>query len=105
MHACTYVARLRWHAALTLYASGQTTGVVVEIHSRGVAVSAVYEGYLLPYTIQTSDIGGEMIGRCLVPAVERTVGCVFANPIETTAEGAWCGANQLAFHSLPLLPD
>ena len=53
-----YVARLRWHAALTLYSSGQTTGVVVEIHSRGVAVSAVYEGYLLPYTIQTSDIGG-----------------------------------------------
>ena len=80
--ACMYVARLRWHAALTLYASGQTTGVVVEIHSRGVAVSAVYEGYLLPYTVQTSDIGGEMIGRCLVPAVERTVGCVFANPIE-----------------------
>eukprot|EP01043_Picozoa_sp_COSAG02_P040049 COSAG02_NODE_3209_length_7165_cov_31.071752_8_plen_236_part_00 len=54
---------------------------MVAIDSSGIVASAVYEGYLLPHTVQYSDISGDAIGRCLVPALERT-GCVFANPIE-----------------------
>ena len=51
------------------------------IDSSGIAASAVYDGYLLPHSMQYSDIGGDAIGRCLAPALERA-GCVFANPIE-----------------------
>ena len=54
---------------------------MVAIDSSGVVASAVYEGYLLPHSVQYSDIGGDAIGRSLVAALERT-GCVFANPIE-----------------------
>lgn len=68
-------------AAATLYGSGRTTGTVIFIDSAGIAVSAVYEGYLLPHTSKYSDIGGDAIGHVLVPALERA-GCVFANPIE-----------------------
>ena len=68
-------------AALTLYSTGKTTGIVVVIDSSGIAASAVYDGYLLPHSMQYSDIGGDAIGRCLAPALERA-GCVFANPIE-----------------------
>ena len=68
-------------AGLTLYATENTTGIVVAIDSSGIVASAVYEGYLLPHSLRYSDIGGDAIGRCLLPAFERS-GCVFANPIE-----------------------
>lgn len=67
-------------AAATLYASGQTTGAVVHIDSAGITVSAIYEGYLLPHTTKTGDIGGDAIGQVLAPALERA-GCIFTNPI------------------------
>lgn len=65
----------------TLYGSGRSTGTVLFIASAGIAVSAVYDGYLLPHTSKHSDVGGDAIGHVLEPALERA-GCVFANPVE-----------------------
>eukprot|EP01127_Copromyxa_protea_P018631 TRINITY_DN5905_c0_g1_i1.p1 TRINITY_DN5905_c0_g1~~TRINITY_DN5905_c0_g1_i1.p1 ORF type:complete len:1833 (+),score=344.13 TRINITY_DN5905_c0_g1_i1:770-5500(+) len=48
-------------SVLSLYASGRTSGVVVDCGSGTSTVVPVYEGYALPHTVQQNDIGGSCI--------------------------------------------
>jgi len=45
-------------SSLAIYASGRTTGVVVDIGHEDFTVSALYEGYLLPHSVQRTEVGG-----------------------------------------------
>ena len=47
---------------LALYASGRTTGVVVDVGDTNVQVVPVYEGYALPHAVQSSaSLGGREV--------------------------------------------
>lgn len=45
-------------AVLSLYASGRTTGVVVTMGQSNCCVTCVYEGYALPHSTTSIDLGG-----------------------------------------------
>ena len=64
---------------LALYASGSSTGTVIEIGASGTCISSVYEGYLISHETRQNGVGGWAIGTCVLPALERA-GCIFANP-------------------------
>jgi hypothetical protein len=45
-------------SVLSLYGSGRSTGVVIEINDQGVSAVPIYEGYALPHAIQKENYGG-----------------------------------------------
>jgi actin-related protein len=48
-------------ATLSLYASGRTTGQVIECgHSHSI-VTSVYEGYSLPHSIERNEVAGKAV--------------------------------------------
>jgi len=68
-------------AILSLYASGRTTGVVLDVGEGLTHCIPVYEGYALPHSISRSDIAGRDVTRQLQLLLRRT-GVAFT----TTAE-------------------
>jgi len=59
-------------AVLGLYASGRTTGIVVEMGGSLSSVVPVYEGYAIPNNISTSDLGGrDLTDYCMKILTER----------------------------------
>ncbi len=54
---------LQMDAALSLYASGRTTGVVVTCGEDVSHVVPIYEGYALPQAILKLDIGGKQLNE------------------------------------------
>ena len=73
-------------AVLSLYASGRTTGVVLDVGHGCTHCIPVYEGYALPHSIVRSDIGGVDVDERLRLLLRRGAGLA----LETTAEFEFC---------------
>jgi centractin len=69
-------------ATLSLYASGRTTGVVVDIGDGVSHVVPVYEGFSLPSSIKRMDIAGRDITDQLALLVRRSSGVVLQSSSE-----------------------
>ena len=52
-------------ALLSLYQSGETTGIVSESGSATTSAVPIYEGYTLKYAINTTDLGGRQLTKYL----------------------------------------
>jgi centractin len=69
-------------AVLSLYASGRTTGVVLDVGEGVTHAVPVYEGFVLPHSISRSDIAGRDVTRQFQMQLRRNCGISFS----TTAE-------------------
>ncbi len=72
-------------AVLSLYASGRTTGVVLDVGEGVTHCIPVYEGYALPHSIVRSDIAGMDVTNRLQLLLRKS-GTAFS----TTAESDFC---------------
>mmetsp|Transcript_4265 Transcript_4265/g.7603 ORF Transcript_4265/g.7603 Transcript_4265/m.7603 type:complete len:427 (+) Transcript_4265:69-1349(+) len=72
-------------AVLSLYASGRTTGVVLDVGEGVTHCIPVYEGYALPHSIVRSDVAGSDVTKRL-QLLMRKNGVAFS----TTAESDFC---------------
>ena len=72
-------------AVLSLYASGRTTGVVLDVGEGVTHCIPVYEGYALPHSIVRSDLGGSDVTKRLQLLLRKS-GLAFS----TTAEADYC---------------
>ena len=72
-------------AVLSLYASGRTTGVVLDVGEGVTHCIPVYEGYALPHSIVRSDVAG-MDVTARLQLLLRKSGIAFS----TTAESDFC---------------
>ena len=72
-------------AVLSLYASGRTTGVVLDVGEGVTHCIPVYEGYALPHSIIRSDVAGIDVTRRLQLLLRKS-GVAFS----TTAEVDFC---------------
>ena len=67
---------------LSLYASGRTTGVVLDVGEGVTHCVPVYEGYALPHSIARSDVGGRDVTDHLQLLLRRN-GLAFTTTAET----------------------
>eukprot|EP01156_Anaeramoeba_ignava_P008257 Anaeramoba_ignava/a357429_26.p1 GENE.a357429_26~~a357429_26.p1 ORF type:complete len:259 (-),score=62.32 a357429_26:26-802(-) len=56
---------------LSLYSSGRTTGLILELGEDSIYSSAVYEGYCLPHTIQNFPFGSSHLTNYLSQKLEK----------------------------------
>ena len=59
-------------SVLSLYASGRTTGVVLDIGDGSMHCVPVYEGHALPHSVTRSDVGGRDVTRQLQLLLRRS---------------------------------
>lgn len=76
---CVYVSI---QAVLSLYASGRTTGVVVDVGDGTSHVVPVYEGFSLPTSVKRMDIAGRDITEHLAFNIRRMSGVSFLSSAE-----------------------
>eukprot|EP00771_Trimastix_marina_P001932 gnl/Trimastix_PCT/3041.p2 GENE.gnl/Trimastix_PCT/3041~~gnl/Trimastix_PCT/3041.p2 ORF type:complete len:369 (+),score=75.71 gnl/Trimastix_PCT/3041:58-1164(+) len=62
---------------LALYATGRTTGFVIECGDAVMHAGSVYEGYALPHTFNRLDLGGREVTDQLVRAFDGTTSAPF----------------------------
>ena len=58
-------------SSLSLYATGNTTGLVVELGHGLTTVVPVFEGFVLPHALQQSKISGKQITETLVHQIKQ----------------------------------
>ena len=44
---------------LALYASGRTTGITIDCGYDTIKLAGIYEGFILPNSVETEDLGGK----------------------------------------------
>lgn len=76
---CVYVSI---QAVLSLYASGRTTGVVVDIGDGVSHVVPVYDGFSLPTSVKRMDVAGRDITEHLSFNIRRMSGVTFQSSAE-----------------------
>lgn len=76
---CVYVSI---QAVLSLYASGRTTGVVVDIGDGVSHVVPVYEGFSLPTSVKRMDVAGRDVTEHLAFNIRRMSGEAFLSSAE-----------------------
>lgn len=76
---CVYVSI---QAVLSLYASGRTTGVVVDVGDGVSHVVPVYEGFSLPTSVKRMDVAGRDITEHLAFNIRRMSGVAFLSSAE-----------------------
>lgn len=76
---CVYVSI---QAVLSLYASGRTTGVVVDVGDGTSHVVPVYEGFSLPTSVKRMDVAGRDITEHLAFNIRRLSGMSFLSSAE-----------------------
>ncbi len=69
-------------AVLSLYASGRTTGIVLDVGEGTSHVIPVYEGYALQHSIQRSDVAGKDVTNHLLHLLRKNSGLVFTTSAE-----------------------
>jgi len=69
-------------AVLSLYASGRTTGIVLDIGEGVTQAVPVYEGFALPHSISRSDVAGKDVTHQLQLLLRRS-GLAFTTTAET----------------------
>ena len=67
---------------LSLYASGRTTGVVVDSGAGHSSITPVFEGYITSHAVQRSDIGGNDINKQLQLLLRKSTGYNFMSSSE-----------------------
>lgn len=89
-------------AVLSLYASGRTTGVVLDVGDGVTHCIPVYEGHALPHSIVRSDVAGSDVTRRL-QLLLRKGGLAFS----TTAEADFCATmkEEVCYASRTPSPD
>jgi centractin len=63
---------ISWQAILSLYATGRTTGVVLDCGDGVTHAVPVFEGFALPHAVMRADIAGRDVTEHLVSLLRRT---------------------------------
>ncbi|ONK79760.1 uncharacterized protein A4U43_C01F9790 [Asparagus officinalis] len=58
------------NAALTSFAAGRATSLVVDSGGGSTTVAAIHDGYVIHMAVATSPIGGEFLTECMLKSLE-----------------------------------
>lgn len=57
-------------SSLSLFATGATTGFVVELGHGLTTVAPIFEGFVLPHALQKSNVSGKQITETLIKQIK-----------------------------------
>lgn len=58
-------------SSLSLFATGRTTGFVLELGHGLTTVAPIFEGFILPHALQKSNVGGKQITETLISEIQK----------------------------------